>query len=370
MNGSQEASMELPRAVKEAEERANALIQAQGKQREGTPEETTPPAPEPEPGPEVTVTPTPSEPPQPEPEPPAQSVQPDGSTSSPPKPPEEDYEAKYKVLKGKYDKEVPDLASQVTFLIKKVGALEAALAEKETTQPTQAQEPAPAPAPEPAKDLSADPKVKYFQTEYPDIYEGTDILVQARAKEIARTLFKGEFDKLNQRLNAVEQGHVQKTKESFYEALNKAHPNWEQIQASPEFSEFIQLPDEFSGIPRWQLLKDAYNKLDAGRAIRFFDAFLNKTGSPASPTPSTTAPATPASTPPVTPAPSKVEARVAPPRSQNATPVPSPGGNGQAKVTPQDLKQFYLDVSQGKWKGREADMKKEEVRLIRGIRGG
>jgi len=40
--------------------------------------------------------------------------------------------------------------------------------------------------------------------------------------------------------------------------------------------------------------------------------------------------------------------------------VPSPGGIGQAKVTPQDLKQFYLDVSQGKWKGREADMKKEK----------
>ena len=104
----------------------------------------------------------------------------DGSTSSPAKPPEEGYEARYKVLKGKYDKEVPELASQVTFLIKKVGALETALAEKETPKPTT--ETAPAPAPEPAKDLSADPKVKYFQTEYPDIYEGTDILVQARAK--------------------------------------------------------------------------------------------------------------------------------------------------------------------------------------------
>ena len=353
--------MELPRAVKAAEERANALIQAQGK-REGTPEETAPPAPEPEPGPEVTVTesqpePPPSEAPPPEPEP---TVQPEVA-----KPPEEDYEAKYKVLKGKYDKEVPDLAAQATFLIKKVGALEAALAEKETPQPAPSPEPAPTSSPEPAKDLAADPKVKYFQTEYPDIYEGTDMLVQTRAKEIARALFKEEFDRLNHRLSAVEQGQVQKTKESFYEALNKAYPNWEQIQASPEFSAFIQVQDEFSGIPRWQLLKDAYNKLDAGRAIRFFDAFLDKTGSLA-PSPPVVAPASMSSTP----VPSKVEARVAPPRSQNATPVPVPRGNGQAKVTPQDLKLFYLDVSQGKWKGREADMKKEEARLIRGIRGG
>jgi hypothetical protein len=345
MNGSQEESMELPRAVKEAEERANALIQAQGK-REGTPEETSPPAPEPEPGPEVTAT------PEPPPSEPVSPVQPE-----PAKPPEEDFEAKYKVLKGKYDKEVPELASQVTLLIKKIGALEAALAEKETPQTVPTPEPAPPPVREPAKDLS-DPKVKYFQTEYPDIYEGTDILVQARAKEIAKALFKEEFDRLNQRLNAVEQGQVQKTKESFYEVLNKAHPNWEQMQSSPEFAAFIQLPDEFSGIPRWQLLKDAYNKLDAGRAIRFFDAFLNKTAPPSPSTPS------------VTPAPSKVEARVAPPRSQNATPVPVPGGNGEAKATPQDLKQFYLDVSQGKWKGREAEMKKEEARLIRGVRGG
>jgi len=154
----------LPRAVKEAEERANALIlQAKGEQSEGTPEETTPPpAPEPEPGPEATVTPTPSEPPQPESEPAVQPGQPE-----PAKPPEETFEAKYNVLKGKYDKEVPELASQVTFLIKKVGALEAVLAEKETPQPA---EPAPAPETEPVKDLSADPKVKYFQTEYPDIY--------------------------------------------------------------------------------------------------------------------------------------------------------------------------------------------------------
>ncbi len=352
--------MELPRAVKEAEERANALIQAQGK-REGTPEETPPPAPEPEPGPEASAS-----PPQPEPPPseaPPAEVQPPAQPEAT-KPPEEDYEAKYKVLKGKYDKEVPELASQVTFLVKKVGALEAALAEKETPRPpeTTNQEPARAPAPEPEKDLTADPKVKYLQTEYPDIYEGTDILVKARAKEIAKALFKEEFERINQRLNAVEQGQVQKTKESFYEALSKAHPNWEQVQSSPEFGAFLQLPDEFSGIPRWQLLKDAYNKLDASRAIRFFSVFLNKNGSPASPPPSTA--------PSVSPAPSKVEARVAPPRNQNATPVPAPGGTGPAKVTPQELKQFYLDVSQGKWRGREADMKKEEARLIRGIRGG
>jgi len=94
--------MELPRAVREAEERANALIQAQGKQREGTPEETSPPAPEPEPGPEATVTPSPPEPAQAEPETVVQPVQP--VQAEPAKPPEEDYEAKYKVLKGNMTK--------------------------------------------------------------------------------------------------------------------------------------------------------------------------------------------------------------------------------------------------------------------------
>jgi len=78
------------------------------------------------------------------------------------------------------------------------------------TEPSQ--EAARAPAPEPAKDLSADPKVKYFQTEYPDIYEGTDILGPGQGERDRQDLFKGEFDKLNQRLNAVEQGQVQKTK--------------------------------------------------------------------------------------------------------------------------------------------------------------
>jgi hypothetical protein len=51
---------------------------------------------------------------------------------------------------------------------------------------------------------------------------GVSDVMEARAKEIAKALFREEFDKLNQRLNGLEQGQVQKTKESFYEALNKA----------------------------------------------------------------------------------------------------------------------------------------------------
>jgi len=328
--------MEMPQAVKDAEARANALILEQAKQREGTPAaEATSPAPEQTPVVEETATETPTTVEQP----PA-AAQPTG----------EDFEAKYKVLKGKYDKEVPELASQVAFLVKKVGALEAALAEK-TTQPapTTAQ---PAATPEPPADLTSDPKVKYFTTEYPDIYEATDALVQVRARAIAKAVFAEEFEKVNRRLSAIEQGTVQKTKESFYEALNKAHSNWEEIQASAEWSKYLAAPDELSGIPRWQLIKDAYDKLDAVRVIRFFDAFTNKgTSHTASPTAST----------------SKIESRVAPGRTQNAS--PGTGGNGAKTVTRDDLRQFYLDVSQGKWKGREAEMKKEEARLIRGVTG-
>ncbi len=328
--------MEMPQAVKDAEARANALILEQAKQREGTPaEEATPPAPEQTPVVEETVTETPT------------------TVEQPPvaAQPAEDFEAKYKVLKGKYDKEVPELASQVTFLIKKVGALEAALAEKANqtaTEPTRTEA-----APEPPSDPTSDPKVKYFTTEYPDIYEATDALVQVRARAIAKAVFSEEFEKLNRRLTAIEQGAVQKTKESFYEALNNAHPNWEEIQASAEWSKFLATPDEFSGIPRWQLVKDAYDKLDAARVIRFFDAFTNKGASRSSSSPS--------------PSTSKIESRVAPGRTQNAN--PGTGGNGSKGVTRDELKQFYLDVSQGKWKGREAEMKKEEARLIRGVTG-
>jgi len=49
--------------------------------------------------------------------------------------------------------------------------------------------------------------------------------------------------------------------------------------------------------------------------------------------------------------------------------APARIGEERGKASPEELKQFYIDVSQNKWKGREADMKKEELRLIRGVRG-
>jgi len=377
--------MPIPKAVKEAEERANALIMEQAKQREGTPEM---PVPAPEQTPEVEEPVASPEEGMPETEagvsaeagqaPSGEKPQvPPPAETSPP--PQEDYETKYKVLKGKYDKEVPELAGQVAFLVKKVAALEEALAEKERTgeEPQEKTEPAPPPE-EPAKDLTEDPKVKYFQTEYPDIYEGTDIVARARAKEefakieprvreIARSMFKEEIDKLDKRLNVLEGHTVQATRQSFYDALYKAYPDWEAIQASPEFGEFIQGEDELSGIPRWKLLKDAYEKLDAKRAIRFFDLFTGKT-SEAEQTVEEKPAAAPASTKPrMTISSKKAEAMVAPPSGKSYGSVET---KEQArKVTPEEIKQFYRDVVNGKWKGREAEMRKEELRLINGIRG-
>ena len=373
--------MPIPRAVKEAEERANTLIMEQAKQREGTPEMPVPapeqtleePAASPEEGMPETEEEVSAEAGQSSLE--GKPLSPSPAETSPP--PQEDYETKYKVLKGKYDKEVPELAGQVAFLVKKVAALEEALAEKERAggEPQAKTEPAPPPE-EPVKDLTEDPKVKYFQTEYPDIYEGTDIVARARAKEefakieprvreIARSMFKEEIDKLDKRVNVLEGHTVQATRQSFYDALYKAYPDWEAIQASPEFGAFIQGEDELSGIPRWKLLKDAYEKLDAKRAIRFFDLFKGN-ASEAEP-PVEEKPATAPTSPRVTTLSKKAEAIVAPPIGKSSGSVET---KEQARrVTPEEVKQFYRDVVNGKWRGREAEMRKEELRLINGIRG-
>jgi hypothetical protein len=352
--------VDLPKAVRDANERANQLIKEYAQGREGTPAET--PAPDAQPVETVSET--------PETAPPVTTEPAETATAAPVETPpatvvddpnNDTWKQRFNTLQGKYSAEVPVLNQQVTYLMQQNQQLMQRLENIEasrTTTETKPEEKEPSTStapPTPSQDLLADPKIKYFQTEYQDIYESTVVLCGRMIRE--------EMDKferrIGDRLAAEEKRVLQSKKDQFYEALDKAYPEWEKVQASAEFSQFMRETDELSGIPRWQLLNDAYKKFDASRAIRFFDLFYGKVSPSATKTTVT----------PVThPSGEKVANRIAPPRTTTATPTGGGNGNQISSAKAREEYQKLCDLKIRK-KVSEADFKKEEARLMRIMRG-
>lgn len=321
----------VPKVVRDADGEANDMISQYAQGREGTPREEG--APEPETGNE-------NETPEP-----AVATEPSEPSTSPPAEEPDAWQQKYNVLKGKFDAEVPVLTQQVSYLMQQNQVLEQKIQEIETNREARVESPSTEPVTsELPKTVLDHEKVKYFQKEYEDIFEPTIILCRSLIQEAIGKLER----KFEDRLSVEKKQDTQSKKNQFYDALDKAYPDWETIQKSPEFGAFMREPDPLSGIPRWHLMKDAYDKFDAPRAIRFFDHFFGKTTANLN-------------TNPINPSSEKLGNRIAPPQSRTGV---NQGGNG-TKMSPQKARQEYEKLSNLRIRNKitEAEFKKEEARL-------
>jgi len=340
--------MELPKAVREAGEKANQLIKEYAQEREGTPPETAP-----EPEPVKTTTETVVEPATPTETPETAAVE------TPPTPPEDDpnsdtWKQRFNTLSGKYNAEVPLLNEQVTYLMQQNQKLTERLENFEAsrtteTKPEEKELSPPTPSPEVLDHLLDHPKIKYFKENFDEIYEATILLC---GRMIRHEIDKSE-KRIRDRLAADEEKTAEEEKRKFYEALRKAYPNWESIQSSLEFQAFLREPDEHWGIVRANLLKNAYDERDAPRAIRFFDLFFNP-------------PALTDKDKAISPSNGKIGSRIAPPRPSNATPK----GKENLPLNATQAREEYQKLCNRKSQGKisEADFKKEEARLHRAMR--
>jgi hypothetical protein len=69
-------------------------------------------------------------------------------------------------------------------------------------------------------------------------------------------------------------GMAQRAQHSEIErALNAQIPNWQEIYQDPRFSQWLSLPDEYSGGIRSQLLRGAVAAGDAARVVAFYKGF-------------------------------------------------------------------------------------------------
>lgn len=226
----------LPRAV---QREADALAELE-QQLQGTPEPTPAPTPAPEPTPEPAPEPTPTPTPEPAPAPDS----------------EEKWEHKYRRLQGKYDAEVPRLHGELRALRTTIDQLQQALAAQ--------QAPKPEPAPEQAK-LVTETDVEAFGSELIDLQRRV-------AREVAAE-FQGEIQKLRAENEQLKAQVGQVSGDSFETRLRQVVPDFDQINADPQWIAWLDEVDPLLGAPRRVVAQGAWDRRDIAAIGRHVELF-------------------------------------------------------------------------------------------------
>lgn len=279
----------LPRQVREQFERSEALHQ----QLLGNTGQPTPPQPEvptPPLTPEATPpveTPTPAvETPTPAPAPAVPAVEPVVDS----------WELKYRVLQGKYNKEVPALHARIAELEKAPAA--------------------PAPAPVAASGLTPDQVTDQYGE---DFTRAVAAVAQATVAPVQT------------RMDSVQESVAQNARREFLADVARLVPNFQAIDADPRFTAYLDELDPMTGRFRREFFNEADSNNDANRIAVFFRGFSQATA-PAQPPVAPQAPA-PA-------APPSVDHLIAPDSSRH-----SEAPAGKKLWTGAETRAFYRDAT-------------------------
>ena len=281
-----------------------------------------------------------SEPPPPTPaEPPPAAPAPDNDT----------WERRYRTLQGKYDAEIGGLRGQVAGLERLLATLQA---------PPAAPQPPPAPPGTPPKFNEADV----------ELY-GEDML-QA-AMRAAEAKFMPVIDELRGHIRKLEGGQQTlqgaNLQDRVFHELDQDPElagRWRQLNTDPEFLQWLETTDEYSGLARKIMLGHAYSTGDAMRTGRFFKKYIaeHTVPPPATPALHTGAPPARQSGNGSAPAGVRLEDLAAPGRAAG------PGaGNGAPSTriwTRPEITAFYRDRTDGKFRGREAEAQRLETDIF------
>ena len=239
--------MNLPRAVLEAERKAEEALQRlqQARQPQQTstdpaPTESVDPA-NPTPGtsgePAATATAAPA------------TTQPAPASTDG----DDKWEARYKTLHGKYNAEVPRLHAAIKERDAKLNSLTAEVEALKAKVDT------------PKESLIKPEEVQEFGEPLVD-------MVRRAAREEVQAK-DAEITELRRKLESIE-GHTATTAEvGFYDKLAAAVPDWMAVNDDPEFHAWLGEVDDLTGYQRQQILAQAEEKRDADRVARFFNAF-------------------------------------------------------------------------------------------------
>ncbi len=269
---------------------------------------------------------------------------PNGTTNNEDDPNSDTFAQKWRTLQGMYNAEVPRLHSQNRELNAKVQQMEQLLS-------TLAAQPQSTTAP------SVDPVVTEADRE--EYGESLDVMRRVTREELIPVAQRiAHIEKILQALQTnvvpqvqnIAQRQARTAEQQFWDELATAVPNWREVNDNPDFQTWLLDIDPLTGTSRQTYLDNAQRNLDVRHVANFFKTWNELTG--AATVAQTTHRSAPAST--------ELERQVAPGKSRN-TGAPQTGNT--KTYSPEDIKKFFADVRQGKYKGRE----QERDRLERDI---
>jgi hypothetical protein len=156
---------------------------------------------------------------------------------------------------------------------------------------------------------------------------------------------------LEQQVQALTGQTAVMTEQDFFDRLDRARPDWEQINVRPQWLDWLAETDPMTGYVRQALLDDAISKRSLERTVAIFTSFAG---------PYQTATQTPAV--PVSPAPRTVGA--APVAAQRAD------DNTGPLITRTEIANFYRDVAAGAYRDKPEKKKQMDDLITQAAKTG
>jgi len=247
----------------------------------------------------------------------------------------EDFEQKYRVIQGKYDKEVPVLQTQVADLTEQVRKF----MENKPNEPVKTPE-------------NFDAAINALKEQYGEefttmVNNATEAKATTIAKDIANQIVDERLKDINARVETVAETQVQSASERFFGNLDGSLSNWRTINTDPTFLAWLNKPidAELGGETYMDKLKAAYNSLDDAMVLTIFNRYIKLNPNAAQ---SNT---------------SKLDELV----------IPADHGGGddltnlnaeKKTYTTAEVNQFYADSAAGKYKDRPEEKVKTEADIF------
>jgi len=257
---------------------------------------------------------------------------------------DQSWEQRYNSLRGRYD----TLTRNYSDTNKRMNDMEALIASM------QARGAEPTPDTDPAN-LRQD-RARLVTEEEENDY-GKDMLdvVGRRAREEVLPeveQLRGELANLKGRLEGVGTVMAGTRQQQMYDRMDAAVPEWQNINQTQEFIDWLQNVDAFSGRKKHDLLLDAFSRQETNRVLSFFQGFLAEASGlpPIPPSPGNAAP--PLAQPGNGSGKPSLEDFAAPGRARSAPQVTAPD---KPNYTTAQIAKFMADKRTGKWRGREAE---------------
>lgn len=178
---------------------------------------------------------------------------------------------RHSTLMGKYNAEVPRFASEVKELRAQIAELTEQLARKQEPEP-QTQLKAPAVTQEDV-DTFGDDMIDLIKRVASQVVQTADIAPRAEIEAL-----RVQNQELREQLTGVSETQHVTSQQQVLSQLTQMVPDWQEVNASQGWLEWLAVVDPISGTNRQAHLDDANQKLDAGRLAALFNAYKAEAG--------------------------------------------------------------------------------------------